>query len=161
MVEDGLARGEDLSSHETTQAIELSQLLLRVAEISEAGHPVVREMHHPNPSPNPEPAPAPAPESEPEPEPEPSPNANQVREMHALHQNVQMYLAGARGGAAGGGGGGGGAADGPGLGLGSGERPSGQAVPAHIRKMGKRYDVLREELKRLARAADTPPPCEP
>ena len=60
--------------------------------------------------------------------------------MRALHQNVQMYLAAARGGAAGGGS----AAGGPGLGLGSGERPSGQSVPAHIRKMGKRYDVLRD-----------------
>ena len=32
------------------------------------------------------------------------------------------------------------------------ERPSGQTVPAHIRKMGKRYDFLREELQRLARS---------
>ena len=99
MVEDGLARGDRLAIQETSQAIELSQLLRRAAEISDAGHPVVRE-------------------------------------MHALHQNVQAYLAAARGGAAGGGAG----VDGAGLGLGSGERPSGQAVPAHIRKMGKRYD---------------------
>ena len=49
MVEDGLARGERLATHETTQAIELSQLLRRAAEISDAGHPVVREMHLPNP----------------------------------------------------------------------------------------------------------------
>ena len=104
MVEDGLARGDRLAIHETSQAIELSQLLRRAAEISDAGHPVVRE-------------------------------------MHALHQNVQAYLAAARGGAACGGAAGGGAGvGGAGLGLGSGERPSGQAVPAHIRKMGKRYD---------------------
>jgi len=60
-----------------------------------------------------------------------------VREMHALHQNVQLYMrqaAGPHGGAA------------------EAERPSGQSVPAHIRKMGKRYDFLREELRRLARA---------
>ena len=47
-----------------------------------------------------------------------------VREMHALHQNVQAYMAATRGG---------GSADGLGS---TAERPSGQSVPAHIRKMG-------------------------
>ena len=64
--------------------------------------------------------------------------------MHSLHHNICLYTQSARPPSSG-------AAD---AGTAS-ERPSGPSVPAHIKKMGKRYDFLREELQRLCRT-ETP-----
>ena len=69
-----------------------------------------------------------------------------TREMHSLHHNIRLYMQSARPPSSSSSSS---AADGGTVS----ERPSGPSVPAHIKKMGKRYDFLREELQRLCRTA--------